>query len=456
MVAVLDRHHKQLMPCTEKRARLLLTKKRAVIHKMAPFTIRMKDRLLENSTLQPLRLKLDPGSKTTGFAVLREVSDNEAVAVILGEIHHKPGIKQNLDSRRALRRGRRNRHTRYRKPRFLNRTRPAGWLPQSLEARVNQTMNTVTKLRKLLPITSASTEHVKFDTQLLQNADIQGVEYQQGTLLGYEVKEYLLERDKRTCCYCDGLSLDPVLEIEHKIPKSRGGSNSIKNLLMACRTCNNDGNDAKGSMTTDEWLAMLKSLNGPNKLNQKRIANLVEIIKNKVVSLKDAAMMNATRWKLFNRLKETGLPVECGTGARTKKQRIEHGLPKEHYNDACCVGESTPGHLEITTQYVEIWSAKGRGTRQMCKTDKFGFPISHRTRQKQFCGFQTGDTVKANISKGKYAGTWVGRVAIRASCYFDIKNGSGERVCQGVSFKYMSMLQRNNGWQHEKRYLNAS
>jgi 5-methylcytosine-specific restriction endonuclease McrA len=252
MVAVLDRHHKQLMPCTEKRARLLLTKKRAVIHKMAPFTIRMKDRLLENSTLQPLRLKLDPGSKTTGFAVLREVSDNEAVAVILGEIHHKHGIKQNLDSRRALRRGRRNRHTRYRKPRFLNRTRPAGWLPQSLEARVNQTMNTVTKLRKLLPITSASTEHVKFDTQLLQNADIQGVEYQQGTLLGYEVKEYLLERDKRTCCYCGGLSLDPVLEIEHKIPKSQGGSNSIKNLLMACRTCNNDGNDAKGSMTTDE------------------------------------------------------------------------------------------------------------------------------------------------------------------------------------------------------------
>jgi hypothetical protein len=306
-------------------------------------------------------------------------------------------------------------------------------------------MNTVAKLRKLLPITSISTEHVKFDTQLLQNPAINGVEYQQGTLFGYEVKEYLLERDRHACRYCNGLSDDPVLEVEHKIPKSRGGTDSIRNLLLSCKSCNGIKND----LTTDEWLVNLNA-GRQSDLNKKRITNLENIVQNKVVPLRDAAMMNATRWKLFSRLKETGLPVECGTGARTKKQRIDHKLPKTHYFDACCVGESTPKHLTIAPKYVNTWSAKGRGTRQMCNTNKFGFPISHRTRQKQFFGFQTGDLVRANVPKGKYAGIWTGRVMVRAKGNFDIKDGVGKRVCQGINHRYMQLLQRNDGWQYEK------
>jgi hypothetical protein len=463
------------MPCTERRARILLRRGKAVVARVSPFTIRLKDRLQEESILQPLRFKDDPGSKTTGFAILREVSPNESVAILLGEIHHKPGIKQKLDSRRSLRHSRRSRNTRYRIKRFNNRhpqkcascgknakhgsryCRPCSeaknftdngyrdtWLPPSLDARVNQTLNVLAKLRKLLPITSVSSEHVKFDTQLLQNPDIQGVEYQQGTLFGYEVREYLLERDGHTCRYCSNLSNDPVLEVEHKIPKSRGGSNSIKNLVMACHTCN----EKKDDLTPEEWLTALKGKDGPSAVNQKRIANLDEIVKNKVVPLKDAAMMNATRWKLYRKLQETGLPVECGTGTRTKKQRIDHGLPKEHYYDACCVGESTPERLEIATHYVEVWSAKGRGTRKMCNTDKFGFPISHRTRQKQFFGFQTGDLVKATVPKGKYTGIWTGRVMVRAKGNFDIKDASGNRMT--ISHRYIQLLQRNDGWQYEK------
>jgi 5-methylcytosine-specific restriction endonuclease McrA len=411
---------------------------------MAPFTIRLVDRLQDGSNLQPLRLKLDPGSKTTGFAILREVLGDEAIAIILGEIRHKLGIKQKLDSRRALRRGRRNRHTRYRIKRFDNRKRNVGWLPPSLEARVNQTLNAVAKLRKLLPITSVSSEHVKFDTQLLQNPDIQGVEYQQGTLFGYEVREYLLERDGHACRYCNGLSKDPVLEVEHKIPKSRDGSSSIRNLVMACHACN----EKKDDLTPEEWLTALKGKDGPSAVNQKRIANLDEIVKNKVVPLKDAAMMNATRWKLYRKLQETGLPVECGTGARTKKQRIDHKLPKAHYFDACCVGASTPDRLDIATKYVEVWSAKGRGTRQMCNVNKFGFPISHRTRQKQFFGFQTGDLVKATVPKGKYTGIWTSRVMVRAKGNFDIKDASGNRMT--ISHRYIQLLQRNDGWLYEK------
>lgn len=193
LVFVLDRHKRPLMPCSEKRARLLLERGRAVIHRIEPFTIRLKDRTVTKSSFQPLRLKLDPGAKTTGAAVLREKSENEAVVIWLAEIHHKTGIKESIDKRRAVRRSRRSRKTRYRQPRFDNRRRPEGWLPPSLQARVNQTINAVKKLRSLLPLTAISVEHVKFDTQLLQNPEIKGVEYQRGELFGYEVKEYLLE-----------------------------------------------------------------------------------------------------------------------------------------------------------------------------------------------------------------------------------------------------------------------
>ena len=477
MVFVLDRHQKPLMPCTEKRARLLLNRGRAVVARMAPFTIRLKDRLQEDSALQPLRFKDDPGSKTTGFAVLREVSPDKAVAILLGKLIHKPGISAKLNARRALRRSRRNRTTRYRIKRLGNRhpqkcaccgkiskhgsryCRPCSTaknftdnghrdthLPPSLDARVNQTLNVLAKLRKLLPIASISTEHVKFDTQLLQNPDIQGVEYQQGTLFGYEVREYLLERDRHTCRYCNGLSNDQVLEVEHKIPKSRGGSNSVKNLVMACHTCNKK----KDNLTPEEWLAVLKT-GKRSEIDKQRVANLEKIIGNKVVSLKDAAMMNATRWKLYRKLQETGITVECGTGARTKKQRIDHELPKEHYYDACYVGESTPEYLKIDTRYIEVWSAKGRGTRQMCNVNKFGFPISHRTRQKQFFCFQTGDLVRADIPKGKYAGSWTSRVAIRSSGYFDLKDGSGKRIGQGISHRHFKLMQHNDGWHYEKK-----
>ena len=130
------------MPCSEKRARLLLERGRAVVHKMAPFTIRIKDRRVKDSALQPLRLKVDPGSKTTGMAMILD-GQHGAKGVFFGEIVHKPYIKWRLQARAGVRRGRRFRHTRYRPARFANRKRKAGWLPPSLEARVDQTLHAV-------------------------------------------------------------------------------------------------------------------------------------------------------------------------------------------------------------------------------------------------------------------------------------------------------------------------
>ncbi|MDR9785828.1 MAG: RNA-guided endonuclease IscB [Peptococcaceae bacterium MAG4] len=456
MVFVLDKHKKPLMPCTEKRARLLLRRGRAVVHRIAPFTIRLKDRVAEESALQPLRLKVKPGAKETGMAVLREETTGESEAVMLLELRHKPGIKQSLDSRRAMRRSRRNRKTRYRRPRFDNRNpakcaacgrnarhgnrycRPCerarnfvdnGYrekrLPASLEARANQIMNTVKRLTRLLPIASISYENAKFDTQLLQNPEIAGVEYQQGELFGYEVREYLLEKWGRQCAYC-GKNGVP-LEIEHIVPKSRDGTDRVSNLTLACKDCNQE----KGTLTAEEF-------------------GHPEVQAEARRPMKEEAIVNATRWKLFNQLKNIGLPLECGTAALTKKQRIEHGLPKSKYYEACVVGKSTPGKLAIRQKYVQVWTAVGRGSRKMCNTDKYGFPVSHRARQKMRFGFMTGDLVVAEIPKGKYAGRWVGRVAVRSSGYFDVKDGAGRRVCQGVSHRHFRLLQRANGWQYEK------
>ena len=420
MVFVLDRHKKPLMPCSEKRARQLLERGRAVVHKIEPFTIRLKYRTTSDSVVQPLRLKLDPGSKTTGMAVVEESDPECGKVVFLGELIHKKGIKMALESRRSLRRGRRNRKTRYRKPRFLNRTRAKGWLPPSLEARVDQTLNATTKLRRLLPIAAISTEHVKFDTQLMENAAINGVEYQQGELLGYEIREYLLEKWGRKCAYCGAENVP--LEIEHIIPKIRGGSNRLSNLAIACTPCN----QKKNSQTAEEF-------------------GFPEIQAQARKPLRDAAMMNATRWRLFERLRETGLPVECGTGARTKMQRLQHRLPKTHYFDACCVGASTPARIDVSTACVAVWTAIGRGKRQMCQTDRYGFPRTHRARERKRYGFQTGDIVHASVWKGKHAGSWRGRVTCRSSGYFDVRDSENRIICS-PSHKNCRLVQHGDGW----------
>lgn len=89
----------------------------------------------------------------------------------------------------------------------------------------------------------------------------------------------------------------------------------------------------------------------------------------------------------------------------------------------------------------------------MCITDAYGFPKAHRKRQKHYFGFQTGDIVKANIPRGKYKGQYTGRVAVRASGYFDLKDGSGKRMRQGIHHKYFHLIQKSNGWQYEKKEI---
>gem|GEM_PF-5112043 len=132
------------------------------------------------------------GSTTTGIAIVQEGTDRVVFAAEL--THRGQAIRDALLSRTASRRSRRQRHTRYRKPRFLNRTRPKGWVAPSLNHRVQTTETWVRRLRRVCPIAAISMELVRFDTQLMQDAEVSGIAYQQGELGGYEVREYLLEK----------------------------------------------------------------------------------------------------------------------------------------------------------------------------------------------------------------------------------------------------------------------
>ena len=211
-VFVLSSSKKPLMPTNAARARQLLTKGRAAIYRMQPFTIILKDRAA--GFIQPVRLKIDPGSKETGIALVSEATKQVLFALVL--THRGQAIKSSLDSRRAIRRSRRNRKTRYRAPRFLNRTKPKGWLPPSLRHRVETVMTWVSRLSRFAPVQALSQELVRFDMQQMENPEISGAEYQQGALAGYEIREYLLEKWGRKCAYC-GAENTP-LQIEHIQP----------------------------------------------------------------------------------------------------------------------------------------------------------------------------------------------------------------------------------------------
>ncbi|WP_240312645.1 RNA-guided endonuclease IscB [Vreelandella aquamarina] len=359
-IFVLDKKKQPLMPCSEKRARLLLQRGRAVVHKRYPFTIRLKDRV--GGSTQPLSLGIDPGSKTTGLALIREPDSQQRHVLCLFELIHRGyQIKKALQQRAAFRRRRRSANLRYRAPRFNNRTKPKGWLAPSLQHRVDTVTAWVNRLNRLAPVTAISQELVRFDTQKLDNPEINGVEYQQGTLLGYEVREYLLEKWGRECAYCG--TADTPLEIEHVIPRSRGGSNRVSNLTLSCHPCN----QSKDALSLVDFFATDKGLKKRLKANGHTANARLERVQRQLKQpLRDASAINATRWALFNALKATSLPVAVGTGGRTKYNRQRLGIPKTHALDAACVGAFDALHAwQVPTLTIK---AMGRGSYQRTRT----------------------------------------------------------------------------------------
>ncbi|MDR2455408.1 MAG: RRXRR domain-containing protein [Deltaproteobacteria bacterium] len=466
MALVLDKHKRPLSPTTPKRAHKLLISRRARLYKRFPYTIRMVDVLVENAVVAPLVLKIDPGAKVTGMALVRlgtptaspgqppenspglspenslspdqppeaslspegalpaadpEIERSisilparmpswETPQFVLGYfelVNRGRKIHLSMLMRSMHRRRRRSENLWYREERFNNRKRPEGWLAPSIRHRVEGVEALVKKLMRLAPIASIVLEDNKFDPQAIMNPEISGVEYQQGDLYRREAMEYLLEKWGRKCVYCE--TENEPLQMDHVVPKSKGGSDRVSNLVPACKKCN----QKKGSKDLEVYL--------------KDRPELLKTIKSGLKKpLRGAAVMNSLRHVIKKRLEELGVPVISTRASITKLNRGRFGVPKFHAGDAACAGPMSS--LEDWNRKILVVTSMGRGKKRRETHNEFGFPwdnnkkprrISPKT--KSLFGYATGDIVRGTPTKGKYKGqSRAGRVVVASSGDFYI------------------------------------
>ena len=308
MVYVIDQNGQPLMPTTRHgKVRRMLKSGQAKVVKRCPFTIQL---LYETGNItQPVSLGIDAGSKHIGLS-----ATTKEKVLFESDVELRNDITQLLSTRREIRRSRRNRKTRYRKPRFDNRKRDDGWLAPSVNEKVESHLTVTKNVCKILPINRIIVETASFDIQKSKNPDIKNSEYQQGEQLGFwNVREYVLFRDGHTCQCCKGKSGDKCLNVHH-IESRKIGGNAPNNLITLCETCHNGFH--------------------------RGVIKLPSNIK-RGMSFRDATFMCIMRWTVYNRLKEEYLPlgveVKMTYGYITKNTRITHGLPKEHCVDARCI-----------------------------------------------------------------------------------------------------------------------
>ena len=428
MVFVIDKSKKPLDMISNAEARILLKNKLAIVDKVHPFTIRLKDNSY-GSKDRTYIVKLDPGSRTTGIAI----TDDKDAVVMLAELEHRGYIiKKSLGSRKAIRRHRRQRKTRYREARFLNRIKPEGWLAPSVRSRADNVINFIQKYKKFININKVMIERVSFDTaQMSSETELHGVDYQQGSLYQKKLRDFIFFRSNGKCFYCG----KQAQEIDHIVPRSKGGTNSVNNLTATCRACN----EKKSNLSLKEFGKLV----GKNfsKIEPKKLP-------------KDAAIVQSARNYMVEEITKLVPDTTTHDAWLTKYNRDELGLPKEHYYDALSVGNAQD--YKFLTDKVLIISAKGRGSRQMCRMDKFGFPRTSPKGSKSVKGFQTGDIVKAVVPSGLKRGEYFGRVIIKSSGYFKIN--TEDALIEGIGYKYCRLIQRNDGYSYnykERDFLSA-
>jgi 5-methylcytosine-specific restriction endonuclease McrA len=329
-----------LDPTSPARARILLNRGQATVVARMPFTIRLKDR--DTGYTSEVKLGVDSGYSRVGFSA---VTDTEEL--LAGELILRDDMSKKLEQKKHYRRNRRYRNTRYRAPRFDNRKREEGWLAPSVRHKKQAHIQLIDTIKTLVPVTYTKLEVATMDTQKMQNPEISGIEYQQGTLQGYHIREYLLEKWGRKCAYCGKTGV--LLQVEHIIPRSRGGSDRVSNLTLSCGPCN----QKKGDRTAAEF-------------------GHPEIHRQAKQSLKGAAFMNQVRWQLVNEL-------ECNHtyGYLTKQRRIELGLPKSHLNDAFIIAGGSAHHTRCHSFIV----TQSRRNNRSIQLNRKGYGRSIRTQR---------------------------------------------------------------------------
>ena len=276
-------------------------------------------------------------------------------------------------------------------------------------------------------------ENVSFDTaQMSSDTKLIGIGYQQGPLYNTNLREFVFSRTNGRCSYCGA----KATEIDHIIPRAQGGSNSVHNLTPACRSCN----QKKSNLSLKDFGEIMNK--DYSHLEPKKLP-------------KDAAIVQLARNYMVREITKLVPDTTTHDAWLTKCNRDSLGLSKQHYYDALSVGE-VPNKFDFFTDKILVISAKGRGSRKMCKVDKYGFPRTAAKASKSVEGFQTGDIVKAVVSNGLKAVEYLGRVTVRSTGRLNIKTKSG--LTKDIGYKYCRVIQRNDGYSYnhkERNFLSA-
>ena len=410
-VYVLNKHGRPIMPCQPRKARLLLKSGKAKVVRRTPFTIQ----LLYGSSgyVQPVSFGVDAGSKTIGLSAATETR-----VLFEGEVRLRTDIVDLLSTRREFRRARRNRKTRYRQARFLNRKRSDGWVAPSVENKIQTHIKAVKLVHSILPINKLTVEVAQFDIQKIKNQDIQGEEYQRGDQLGFwNVREYVLWRDNHTCRHCHGKSKDPRLNVHHIESRKTGGC-APNNLITLCETCHNKHH--KGEI-------------------------IVHVKRGQ--AFRDAAFMGIMRWTFYNRLKADCPNVGLTYGYLTKNTRIQAGLDKAHGVDARCIN-GNPQAQAGDTQYL-LRQVRGQNRQLHKATIRKGGIRQKNKAPKYVHDYRLFDKV---MFEGRECFVF-GR---RSKGYFDLRLLDGTKVHASVTVKKLRLLERSKTLLIERRQAISS
>ena len=412
MVYVLNRYGKPLMPTTRYgRVRRLLRKGQAVVVDYRPFTIQLN--YDTPNGVQEVSLGVDAGTKHVGFS-----ATTKKQVLFEAELLLRSDIVEKLSTRREFRRTRRNRKTRYRKSRFMNRTgcKKPGWVAPSVRQKLDSHIYWISKICKFLPISNITVETAQFDTQLLKAQEQglplpQGTDYQKGEQLGFSnVREYVLYRDGHKCQCCKGKSKDNKLHVHH-IESRKTGGDAPNNLITLCSEC-----------------------------HAKYHRGEIELTKaaRRGTSSRDAAQMGIMRKALFNRLKEEiGEAIPCYEtyGYITKHTRTNACLPKAHVIDARCISGNP--YVETDGHYWIIRKLR-TNNRQLHKTSIIKGGIRKNNQApREVHGYRLMDSVV-------YAERHCFVNGRRQSGYFSLSDISGHVLAASVNYKHLNLINHNN------------
>ncbi|MGC9772174.1 RNA-guided endonuclease IscB [Fervidobacterium islandicum] len=387
------------------KVRRLLKQGLAKVVNREPFTIQL---LYETTSYtQPVTVGIDIGSKTVGVSA---VTDKEEI--FSAEVQLRQDIKKLLLERRQHRRFRRYRKTRYRKPRFLNRRKEDGWLPPSLQWKVDAHVRIINKLAKMIPITKVVVEVAPFDIQKVQNPDIEGEDYQNGPQKGFaDVREYCLWR----AGYKSELSgKTGILEVHHIIPRSEGGTDTPSNLIV---------------LTVEEHKMLHE---GKIKIPKSRLEQI------KV--FKHAAHVSTIGWHIVNKLRQN-YHVEITYGSITKERRDMYGLEKSHRNDAFVIAGGSIQKRANEWYFGRFFRRQNRSLHKANPIKGGRRPIN---TVKQVNGFIRFDKVECEGEIGIIKG-------LRSSGYFSISSLSGEKISDSVKYTKLRLIERAKTLMFERR-----